>query len=567
LRVPRVNLAMSYKGGTVRVSKRTSRTRLERRGRLIFGAFILLTVVGCLWWPWWQLERLVESGDPDRAQAMARAALQNFHAIRFAADERSAKQLRQFGEVKGEKQPRLVPVDPPAPGQPQKPPPSLSDLEAEAVGVFLKHPKEGRYWQTSGDAFHYVQALRAEGECLVCHGAETRYKYRAGDIIGVVSLDLDVSQRQTMLLYNRIVLVAAAILVVIISMAVFYAVFRYMVVRPIQHLKDVADRVSDGDLGVRSEIDAGNELEDLSDALNHMLDEMAKAQADLRTATETRDAKLDELAKANVALFETNQVKNKFLATMSHELRTPLNSILGFAQVLSDSPAIAADAKLSRYARNILSSGKMLLEMINDLLDLAKIEAGRLQVRCEKVSPHDIAETVANMVRPLLAETPLKFNAQVDPATPILVTDTTKVQQILYNLLSNAIKFTSEGEVGLTIRPVASQADTGGFDQVALAVMDTGPGIARDEQLRIFERFTQLDSSYTRRYRGTGLGLSIVKELTGLLGGTVSVESEIGHGSTFTVVLPVDSSLAEGRAAMNGNGRTAESTAGREAGA
>jgi signal transduction histidine kinase len=331
-----------------------------------------------------------------------------------------------------------------------------------------------------------------------------------------------------------------ALLVAVISMTVFHALFRYMVVRPIKHLKDVADRVSEGDLQVRSEIDTGNELETLSDALNHMLDEMTRAQAELRAATEARDAKLDELARANVALFEANQVKNKFLATMSHELRTPLNSILGFAQILRDAPALETDPKLRRYTENILSSGRMLLEMINDLLDLAKIEAGKLQVRCEKVSPNDIVEVVCNMVRPMLAETEIKLSYDVDPATPILVTDGAKVQQILYNLISNAIKFTAEGEVRVTVCPVQDE-------RVALAVIDTGPGIGRDEQLRIFERFTQLDSSYTRRYRGTGLGLSIVKELTALLGGTVSVDSEVGRGSTFTVVLPADSSAAEGR--------------------
>jgi len=296
-----------------------------------------------------------------------------------------------------------------------------------------------------------------------------------------------------------------------------------------------------------------------------MLDETAKAQADLRAATQARDAQLDELTKANVALFESNQVKNKFLATMSHELRTPLNSILGFAQILSDSPALAEDPKLSRYARNILSSGRMLLDMINDLLDLAKIEAGHLQVRCEKVTPQDVAEVVCNMVRPLLAETPLRFSYEVDPATPIMVTDATKVQQILYNLLSNAIKFTAEGEVGLRIRPVPGASDGGRGTQVAFSITDSGPGIAREEQLRIFERFVQLDSSYTRRYRGTGLGLSIVKELTDLLGGTVSVESEVGHGSTFTVVLPADSSPAQARVpeAPAGAAQAAEGAAAR----
>ena len=515
--------------------RRSSKSTLERRGRLLFGLFILLTVLACLSWPWWQMERLVRSGDPDRAKTLARAYLQNRHATRFAADAQSAEQLKRLGVIPGEKEPKLILIAPPAPAQSQGLPSGLSSFETTAIKVFLKHPTEKGYGQTTGNSFHYVEALRAESQCLACHSP-----YKAGDLIGAIALELNIRERNETLLATRLVMLVAALLVVLLSMAIFYALFRYMVVRPIQHLKNVADRASSGDLLVRSEIDTGNELESLSDALNHLLDETAKAQAELRAATVARDAKLDELAKANVALFEMNQVKNKFLTTMSHELRTPLNSILGFAQILSDTPALADDPKLGRYVHNILSSGRMLLEMINDLLDLAKIEAGRLQVRCEIVTPQDIVEVVCNMVRPLMAEAHLKLSYDVDPAVPLMTTDGTKVQQILYNLLSNAIKFTAEGEVRVTVRPVDDR-------HIAFAVSDTGPGIPRDQQLRIFERFTQLDSSYTRRYSGTGLGLSIVKELTNLLGGTVSVESEVGRGSTFTVVLPVDSSAAEGR--------------------
>jgi signal transduction histidine kinase len=503
-------------------------------------------VVACLSWPWWQMDRLVRVGDDDRAQALARSYLQYLH-IAPLVPEKNRPQFDKLGGLKDEEKPKIKRLAAGA-GQLQTPPTGLSPFENETVQVFLKHPEESRNSRTEGDTFQYVQALRADADCLACHSMKDLKEYgeyKPGEVMGIMSLQMNVKERNKILLANRVVLIVAALLVVLFSVAVFYTMFRYMVVRPVQHLKDVADRVSEGDLKVRSEIDTGNELEALSDAMNHMLDASAKAQADLRSATEARDAKLDELAKANVALFEMNQVKNKFLTTMSHELRTPLNSILGFAKILSDAPSVAADPKLSRYADNILTSGRMLLEMINDLLDLAKIEAGRLQVRCEKVSPPDIAEALCNMVRPLLAETPLKLSYEVDPATPLMLTDATKVQQILYNLLSNAIKFTAEGEVRLSIRPVEDH-------RVVFAVSDTGPGIPHDEQVRIFERFTQLDSSYTRRYRGTGLGLSIVKELTGLLGGTVSVASEVGQGSTFTVVLPVDSSAEEGRAADEG---------------
>jgi len=515
--------------------RRPEKSTLERRSRLIFGLVILLTVGACLAWPWWQMGRLAGAGDADRAEAIARAYLQHLHAVRFAANPESAKQLKQFGSAEGEPEPRLIRLPPGAPGQPQEPPKGLKGLEQDAVAVFLQHAEEVRLSRAEGDTFRYVRALRSTQECLACHE-----QYQAGELIGAIALDLDIRDRQDTLLANRLILVAAGAGVVAISMAVFYAIFRTMVVRPVKHLKDVADRVSEGDLQVRSEIDTGTELETLSDALNRMLDTLAKAQADLRAATEARDAKLDELARANVALFEANQVKNKFVATMSHELRTPLNSILGFAEILLKAAAVKDDPKLARYARNIQSSGRMLLEMINDLRDLATSESGRIQVRCEKVSPTDLAEIACNMVRPMLRESSAALSFEVDPDTPLMRTDGTKVQQILYNLLSNAVKFTDEGTIRLTVHPVQE-------DRVAFAVCDTGPGIARDQQLRIFDRFTQLDSSFTRRYRGTGLGLSIVKELTDLLGGTVAVESEAGQGATFTVVLPADSSPAEGR--------------------
>ncbi len=529
--------------------RRSSRTRttLERRGRLLFGIFILLTVVTGLAWPWWQMGNLARLGDVDRAWEKVQAHLQHVHDMRLAQDATKAESLHGLF-LPEEERLRVIRVGPAPPGE-QRVPEALGpdSFEAEAIRTFLAEPEAPPHHREVDGRLHYVQPVRAKGECLDCHGSG----YREGALMAAASLEMDVSERGRTLLAHRLVLAVAALLVVLISVAVFYAVFRTMVVRPIQHLKDVADRVSEGDLQVRSVIDTGNELEALSNALNRMLDQMLEAQTQLREANEVRDAKLDELAKANVALFEMNQVKNKFLTTMSHELRTPLNSILGFAQILMESEAVADDPKLRRYAENIRGSGQMLLEMINDLLDLAKIEAGRLEVRCDQVTARSIVEAAVSMVRPMLSEKDLAVEAEVDPAVPVMTTDATKVQQVLYNLLSNAVKFTEEGEVRVTARPADG-------DRVAFVVADTGPGIAREQQLRIFDRFFQLDSSYTRRYRGTGLGLSIVKELTGLLGGEVGVESEPGTGSTFTVVLPVDSSDLVGPTPKDAGEPTAE---------
>jgi signal transduction histidine kinase len=254
-----------------------------------------------------------------------------------------------------------------------------------------------------------------------------------------------------------------------------------------------------------------------------MQDQWRKVNADL-------DRKVDELAQANMALYESNRLKSDFLATMSHELRTPLNSILGFSEVLLSNNQL--NDKQQRWVRNVQSSGEKLLNLINDILDLAKIEAGKMQVRLEDFSVHDVCEGLLNMFRPLAEKKNIDVRPQIDPDIPVLRQDVTKFQQILQNLLSNAIKFTPEGGRVL----LKAEAEAG---QLVLTVSDTGVGIAPEEQELVFEKFRQSGNPLTREHAGTGLGLSIVRELSKLLGGDVSLQSELGRGSTFTVRLPL----------------------------
>jgi two-component system sensor histidine kinase BarA len=242
------------------------------------------------------------------------------------------------------------------------------------------------------------------------------------------------------------------------------------------------------------------------------------------------DRKVDELAQANLALYESNRLKSDFLATMSHELRTPLNSILGFSDVLLTSDGL--NDKQHRWVRNIQSSGDRLLNLINDILDLARIEAGKMQVRLAEFSMHDVCEGLMAMFRPLAEKKNIDLRAQVEPDIPVLRQDVVKLQQILSNLLSNAIKFTPEGG------RVLLKAEAGP-QHVVLTVADSGVGIAREDQEPIFEKFRQAGNPLTREHAGSGLGLSIVRELSKLLGGEVSLQSDIGRGSTFTVRLPI----------------------------
>jgi signal transduction histidine kinase len=231
-----------------------------------------------------------------------------------------------------------------------------------------------------------------------------------------------------------------------------------------------------------------------------------------------------------------NRLKSDFLATMSHELRTPLNSIIGFSEVLAGTEQL--NDRHRRYAGNIQYSGKMLLAMINDILDLAKIESGKMEVRTEDFSIRDVCEGLANLLRPVAERKNITLECRLDEAIPLLRQDPGKIRQILYNLLSNAIKFTPEGG-RVTLKARAE----GRF--LVVEVQDTGIGIAEEDRESIFEKFRQAklpgqaDNVLTREHPGTGLGLSIVRELTKLLGGDVHLESQTGQGSTFTVRIPM----------------------------
>jgi signal transduction histidine kinase len=330
------------------------------------------------------------------------------------------------------------------------------------------------------------------------------------------------------IIWNRAVLISTALVAALLIMSGSYLIVRYVIVKPVKHLKEVSDAISAGELNVRSEIQTGDEFEDLSHAFNRMLRNLVSMQERLKKANSGLDRKVDELAQANMALYESNRLKSDFLATVSHELRTPLNSILGFSEVLLSGNSL--NDKQQRWVRNIQTSGDRLLNLINDILDLAKIEAGKMKLRLEQTSIQDICDGMLNMFRPLAEKKNIDLRGQVDPGIPLLKQDPAKLQQILSNLLSNAIKFTPEGGRVL----VKAETDS---RHLILTVSDTGVGIAPEEQELVFEKFRQSGNPLTREHAGTGLGLSIVRELSKLLGGDVTLQSELGRGSTFQVRL------------------------------
>ncbi len=284
--------------------------------------------------------------------------------------------------------------------------------------------------------------------------------------------------------------------------------------------------------------------------VNEELEEKAALLAEQNRKVEQKNREVEaarrELEEKAQQLAVSSKYKSEFLANMSHELRTPLNSLLILAKLLSDNKDNNLTAKQVEYAQTILASGTDLLNLINDVLDLSKVEAGKMDINAGDVLLADVTNFVERSFRPVAEQKGLELAVDVDPELPASVyTDGQRLQQVLKNLLSNAFKFTDEGNVTLTMRkaekgrrfghPALNDADV----VVAFAVSDTGIGIAGDKQRLIFEAFQQADGTTSRKFGGTGLGLSISREIARLLGGEIRVDSTEGHGSTFTLFLPL----------------------------
>ena len=222
----------------------------------------------------------------------------------------------------------------------------------------------------------------------------------------------------------------------------------------------------------------------------------------------------------------------RFLANMSHELRTPLNGILGFTEFLLDEKPGPLNAKQKEYLGDVLSSGQHLLQLINDVLDLSKLETGRIQLRVETFSLPAALTEALGVVADRAAQKRIALRQQIEPGLESLTLDRSKLMQVLYNLLSNAVKFTDSGEVC-----VRAGLEAGRW--LCLSVSDTGIGIDRSDFDKLFVAFQQLDAGASRRSGGTGLGLALTRKIIEFQGGTISVDSQKGRGSTFTVSLPV----------------------------
>ena len=276
------------------------------------------------------------------------------------------------------------------------------------------------------------------------------------------------------------------------------------------------------------------DIEDLVSTLREKEQLIEQLNKELSVTNEGIIALYREIDEKNLELSRVNQMKSAFLASMSHELRTPLNSILALSQILLDRIDGDLSSEQEKQVAMIQGSGEHLLQLINDILDLSRIEAGKVRIEKMWIDLPKIAQEAIKSIEPLAQKKELNLRLVAPPSFPQIFADEARVRQILLNLLSNAVKFTPSGAIRVTLS-VSGNAD----QEIAVSVQDTGIGIAQKNLSYIFEPFHQVDSTAARKYGGTGLGLSICKQLVELMGGRIWANSSLGEGSTFTFTLPL----------------------------
>ena len=311
-------------------------------------------------------------------------------------------------------------------------------------------------------------------------------------------------------------------------------------IRPLDTLASIMSKAESGDHGTRADEQTGpREVAVIAHAFNRMMDTIDERDRELRQQNILLEQRVKErtteLAIARDEALFANKAKSEFLANMSHELRTPLNAIIGYSELLEEE-FIDSSPEHTDDLQRITKAGKHLLNLINDILDLSKIEAGKMKLEFASIDIGALVDEVASTVQPMAAQNENRLVVHCHPEITTLYSDPLRLKQVLLNLLSNACKFTEHGRIDLKVQTIWQNH----HPWLEFTISDTGIGMTPEQSRQLFQEFVQVDSSPTRKYGGTGLGLAISRRICQLMGGDIHVESEAGKGSTFTIRLPYD---------------------------
>ena len=332
-----------------------------------------------------------------------------------------------------------------------------------------------------------------------------------------------------------------------IIIAIIGVFIGFLLTRRLDRLKDAAQRLADGELGVRVDVRGRDEVAILGQAFERMarsiegtVQDLHRSREDLQTAHADLERRIElrtrELAVARDQALEASRAKSMFVANMSHELRTPLNAIIGYGEMLEEEAQATDNVEFARDLKKITGAGVHLLNLINDILDLSKVEAGKMELLPERFPIGKLVAEVAMTVQPLVEKNDNRFTIECRDDIGDMYADQTKLKQVLINLIGNAAKFTSHGDITLSVETL----DRHDEQWIHFHIRDTGIGMSREQLDRLFTEFSQADASTTRRFGGTGLGLAISRRFTNLMGGDISVHSEEGKGAVFSVRLPLE---------------------------